>query len=187
MQPQLAHLQREFHEGLARAQALAALPHAAWAQRPPTGGWSVAECVGHLNLTARAFLPRMTAAIERGRRDGATGTGPFSRGFIGAALAWYLEPPYRLRSKTAAAFVPGDPADRDATMAEFTQLHRDLVACLQSADGLDLNRLMVASPFAERLQYNLYAAFSVTAAHLRRHLWQAECVRASLPQGRPEA
>jgi PPE-repeat protein len=28
-----------------------------WQTRPPTGGWSTAECVEHLNITSATYLP----------------------------------------------------------------------------------------------------------------------------------
>jgi hypothetical protein len=174
MQTQLSDLAGQFEDVRRRGRALAAVPEAAWARRPAGGGWSAAECVEHLNVTARAFLPRMQEAIAQARREGRHGAGPFSRGLVGAALAWWLEPPYRMRSRTGAAFEPGPAPARGPTLAAFDALHADLAACVRAADGLDAGRVFVASPFAERLRYNLFAAFGVTAAHCRRHLWQAE-------------
>jgi hypothetical protein len=176
MHPQLEDLQRQFDSALARARSLEAMDERAFTAPPPGGGWSVAQCLGHLSLTARALLPRLTAAVEQGGRDAVRGTGPFSRGLVGAALAWSLEPPSRLRSRTPASFEPLPAAGRAEVLTEFAQAHEALLACLRQADGLDLNRLRIASPFAERLQYNLYAAFCIAAAHARRHLWQAERV-----------
>jgi hypothetical protein len=184
MQEQLEDLVRQFDEVRRRGRALGALPTSDWERRAPDGGWSPAECVQHLNLTAHAFLPRMRAAIDHARRDGRYGAGPFSRGLVGAALAWWLEPPYRARTRTAAAFAPLAAPPQEATLAAFDEAHAALAACVRDSDGLDLGRVRVASPFAERLRYNLYAAFCVTAAHARRHLWQAGQAQARDGSGR---
>ena len=47
---------------------------------------------------------------------------------------------------------------------------------LDSAHELALDQAQIVSPFGEKVKYNLYAAFVPIAAHLRRHLWQAEQV-----------
>jgi hypothetical protein len=55
-------------------------------------------------------------------------------------------------------------------------LPAQLGACLRDADGLDLGRLRIASPFASRLHYNLSSRLRVIPAHQRQHSRQAEQV-----------
>jgi hypothetical protein len=57
-------------------------------------------------------------------------------------------------------------------------LQGELLVRLERGAGLALDRQPVVSAFNARLRYNLYAAFCVLTAHQRRHLWQAERVRA---------
>jgi hypothetical protein len=67
-------------------------------RRPGPGMWSVVEVVEHLDLTGRSFLPLWDEGIPR-LREGALerGYGLPQRGFL-----WFLEPPYRMKFKTAA-------------------------------------------------------------------------------------
>jgi hypothetical protein len=82
--------------------------------------------------------------------------------------------------KTTAAFVPRSTGSKQQVLAEFETLQDKLAAALADADGLDLGRLRVVSPFNARIRYNLYAAFRIIPAHQRRHLWQGEQVRKAL-------
>jgi len=40
--------------------------------------------------------------------------------------------------------------------------------------AIDLEKIKIRSPFAEKLKYSVYSAFRVLPVHQRRHLWQAE-------------
>jgi hypothetical protein len=51
---------------------------------------------------------------------------------------------------------------------------------LAEANGLAIDRLRIASPFARQIRYSVYSAFRLIAVHQRRHLWQAEQVARSV-------
>jgi hypothetical protein len=171
---QLDRLRREFDDADARVAALAASCSAQWQVRPDEGGWSPSECVQHLVLSVDAMLARMDVVIADGIARGRHGTGPFGPGLIGRLLLWSLEPPYRMKSKTGAAFQPPSTRTAEEDVDALRAAHDRVRASLERARGLALDRLAIQSPFAERLRYNLYAAFAILAVHARRHLWQAE-------------
>ena len=56
---------------------------------------------------------------------------------------------------------------------------RQIRVDLPAANGLALEKIRVVSAFDSRVKYNLFATFAILAAHQRRHLWQAERVRAA--------
>ena len=173
---QLDRVRAELDEADARTSRLASgCSLAAWQSRPADGGWSPSECVQHLVLSVDAMLERMDVAIADGQAQGRRGEGPYSAGVLGRLLLWSLEPPYRrLRTKTGAAFVPASIRTPDEDVRALRAAHDRVRASLEHARGLSLDRLSIASPFAARASYNLYAAFAILAVHARRHLWQAE-------------
>src|SRR5207253_8604328 len=64
MHPQLAALVGQLEAVTARASELGAtLDDTAFQARPPSAGWSAAECIAHLSLTTVALLPRLDAAL----------------------------------------------------------------------------------------------------------------------------
>jgi hypothetical protein len=70
--------------------------------------------------------------------------------------------------------VPGGAGPRARVLEAFDALQAQLVGCVRAADGLDLRRLRIQSPFAARLRYNLYSCLTIIPAHQRQHLAQAE-------------
>lgn len=176
MHPQLQAIADEFRSAQRRLHRLAGeLPDEHWVRRPAPDRWSPAECVEHLNLTTEAFLPPLRRVVEEARRRGILGEGPFRRDPIGWLLWRVMAPPVRvMRVKTGPSFIPTGGHSPAELRARFDALQDEQLACLSAADGLDLQRLRMRSPFDGRVQYNLYAAFSILPRHQERHIWQAE-------------
>jgi hypothetical protein len=180
--PPLDDIQAQLEAAAARAQTIVeSLSPALLGRRPGENSWSVAECIAHLTLTTDAYVPANRQALDEGRRQRLLKSGTrFRMEFSARMLAWWLEPPYRLKSRTPASFVPAveNPAN---ALGDFLHRQQQLLILLQEADGLALDRLPITSPFARHMRYNVYAAFRLIAAHQRRHLWQAEQTAQKLP------
>ena len=85
--PQLERIAGELADARRRARELAApLTAASWPTRPAADQWSVAECLIHLNLTSRAFLPLIGDAIAKGRELNLLSAGPYHRDLLG----WFV-------------------------------------------------------------------------------------------------
>ena len=145
--------------------------------RPEPNKWSVAECLVHLNLTSQAFLLLIRDACGEARTQQLRSNGPFKMEAVASLLKWSLEPPARIRINTKDQFQPLIFEPVDAVLPDFVHLQGELDQALEAANGLDLGRVKVASPFSSRLKYNLFSCFVLIAAHQRRHLWQAEEVK----------
>lgn len=181
LHPQLAAIATEFGAALERLRALGTLPAERWTARPAPGRWSVAECIAHLNLTSRAFLPLLEEGLARAARLGEPPPRRYRRDLAGWLLWRTLPPPARIRFKTTAPFLPESLQPAAQLIADFVALQAAQVALLRSADGLPLDRIRVTSPFSSRVRYNLYSCFSILPRHQQRHLWQAEQAAAEVP------
>ena len=152
-------------------------------RRPDPSKWSIAECLAHLNLTADVVQSKIAAAIEQGRKMNMTGTGPFSPGGFGRLLIWIAEPPpkFRMRApkKIAPAIAHADPAQ---IVADFMKFQDGWEKLIRDCDGLDQNRIKVASLFPGVPRLRLAAPIPWMMAHQRRHLWQAENVKRHITQ-----
>src|SRR5262249_37572238 len=162
IEAELAEVRRRAHE------IVTPLTPDAWSTRPTPDQWSVAECFIHLNLTSRAFLPRISDAIAKGRDLKLHAAGPYRRDVVGWFLCWITEPPVRFRLKTTEPFVPAGIEPKDKTLDAFDVLQEELAARVREADGLDLGRLRITSPFDSRLKYNLYSCLRIIPAHQRQ-------------------
>jgi hypothetical protein len=170
MPDQISALEAEFREASARARALVeGLGPARITQRPRSGGWSVAECLEHLNLTTRAFLPLWRDACL----TAPPGNGPYSLDLWGRLLVWLMEPPSRMKMPTTSPFQP-TVVPAEAVLPDFLACQEQLLSSLSSARGRRIDQVKIASPFNRRMRYNVYSSFCIGAAHQRRHLGQAE-------------
>ncbi|MEW5974770.1 MAG: DinB family protein [Acidobacteriota bacterium] len=179
---QLNDLQDQLKAAASRAEQLAGgLSGTQLEHRPLRDRWSIAECLKHLTLTSRAYLPIIDCAIEEARLSGLLGGGPFRMDWMGRVLKWVVEPPVRIRVRTKAEFHPPETALSVRALPEFLETQEQLLRALQRVNGIALDRIQVISPFDPRVHYNLFSCFHLLAAHQRRHLWQAEGVRKELP------
>ena len=148
--------------------------------RPSPESWSIGECLAHLNVTGQLYLKKKETAVAAGWAEGRVGTGPFRYGLLFRLFLWYEEPPPRkklipIKLGNAAPKMFAPPAQpNENVVEEFTTLQDEFSALTEKADGLDLTRVTMSSPAAERFRMSLLEAFGGTLAHERRHLWQAE-------------
>jgi DinB family protein len=177
MRAELEAIVADFNLATDRLRALAhRVPESRWSERVDPSRWSIAECVGHLNLTSDAYLPLMQTGLAQARQQTIGSLGHrYRRDFIGWVLWRTAGPPVRLRVKTTAPLVP-TPASPPDLVAAFERLQEAQLSCLREAEGLPIDRVTITSPFNARLKYNLYAAMTILPRHQHRHLWQAEQV-----------
>jgi hypothetical protein len=72
--------------------------------------------------------------------------------------------------------MPAAVASKERVLGDFDMLQEQVAGCVREADGLDLGRLRIISPFDSRVKYNLYSCLRIIPAHQRQHLLQAEQV-----------
>lgn len=152
---------------------------------PPAsnGGWSIAKCLEHLDLTGQGMIKEWDAALAVARPGAAAVKHPWwVRKFIA-----FLEPPYsRGKGKTPPAFEPAALRTRQEARARFQAMHDGTRERLERSRVVDANA-RVQSPFASWIKYPLGSAFELFTAHERRHLFQAENVKRDIGASRAAA
>ena len=175
--PELDEFRRQFEQLANDADALVApLSDAQFTWNPRPNAWSVADCVDHLNVTARMYLPVLDEGIANAIRQGQYGEGPYAYWWLARMFVRMLEPPPRFRTKTPAAFRPPSGRTRHEIMAAFRAYQVQYVDRLRQANGLDIARARARSPVVSWMVFPLGCGFAAMAAHERRHLWQARQV-----------
>lgn len=133
--------------------------------------WSATECLEHLVLTTRAFLPRIAETVSRAPK--LTGSRALRADTLARVLIRSLEPPYRLRHKVLAHLAPRQN-NFPSTWEEFLESQQQLARVIRSSVGLAIDKVKIQSPVCSRMSYNVYGALGILSAHQRRHLWQIE-------------
>jgi hypothetical protein len=178
---QLESVAEEFARVRARFAALESrLRDDEWTARPAPEEWSVAECIAHLNLSAAAMLPRMRQAFAEARDLPPIGSRAYRGKLFGRILAAMVGPVpvvlgFRMgRTRTAAPFVPTADLPRAQVASEFRHWNTEEVSLVRDAEGLQVDRTTLESPFVAGARYDGYSALWILARHEHRHLEQAE-------------
>lgn len=160
-----------------RAEALTAdLDSASLNWRPDESSWSTAQCLDHLNVANRIYLEAMRPSIDEARRQGKARRGPVRQGWFERWFVANLEPPPKRKLPAPKKIVPAFSGEKEALLAEFRRLHREIADLLRASADLDLG-VRFPNPFISLFRFKVWTGFLVIPTHERRHLWQAEQLR----------
>lgn len=168
----------ELHAADARATALATgLTVAQLNWRPQPGAWSIGQCLEHLCIANDVYAGAIASALP-GRSGGpvdAITPGPFGRWFIRN----YIEPSARTRrAKAPGKIAPGTQVDA-GILDRFLQSNAAAREIVERARDIDVNRVRFKNPFVPLVRFTVGTGLEILSRHERRHLLQAEGVRAS--------
>lgn len=163
-----------------RAQALTdGLNEAALNWQADEGhAWSIAQCLDHLVLTDDLYGRALDAAIAGAPK--AAGVAPAQPNLLGRALIWAVEPPARLRVKALPGLMPPSAHVPATLRRRYDESLSRLSGLADRAMTIDASRTRYANPLAGGVKsFNIATGIMVMLAHHRRHLEQAEKVRAA--------
>lgn len=168
----LKDLERRTRENLAVAKKLDQLSLAELNQRPAPNGWSILECLEHLNRYAAFYHPEIRRRLQKSHpRKGTI----FRPGLLGNYFAKSLLPGGK-KMKTFAAMNPlGAALSRD-TLTQFMEAQDDLLRLLKKARHYPLQRIKTAISISKFLKLRLGDTLRVVVYHNCRHLQQAEAL-----------
>ena len=145
--------------------------------RPSSKSWSIADCLDHLVVTGNESLPRIRSAISEARSRQLFSNKSFRHSVPGNLLIRLMDAPPRIRFKAPKAYAPVLNLPVAEVVEKFFLLQDELLTELRAAQGINLRRVKVTNPVSKWWQMSLGEEFALTAAHERRHLWQAWRVR----------
>lgn len=176
MQAQLEAIVEDFESAQQKLGELVAVwSDEQWISSSDPTRWSAAQCVQHLNLTSRAFIPIIREALEKCRALDGKPPVRYRLDFTGWII-WRMSGPTRGfgRVRTTTPFVPLRDLPRAHVLGEFAKRQQEQIKCVRDADGLPLAKVKIASPFNSRIHYSAYSALSILPRHQHRHIRQAE-------------
>ena len=147
-----------------------------WKSHPAQ--WSIGQCIDHLLVSNNVYCPAISKALE-GQQHGRVDEiipGRFGRWFIDN----YIESSSRTKPRRAPRKItPGSQVDPSVVdrFLESNQKARELV---RRAATYDVNRIRFRNPFVPLIHFTVGTGFEILTKHQRRHLLQAERMRAAL-------
>lgn len=174
LRPRLAAL-----EPRARALVVGIRPEARRTP-PPTGGWSVDDCLEHLCRTHDLYLGRRLPAVIATARHRPAPHRPFAPSVAGRLMLAALREGNRIRLPAPGRLrVRERDTVREQVLDAFVASVERLASQMREADGLDL-RVSFRSPISPLVHLRLGEAFAILIEHAHRHLAQAERARAAI-------
>jgi DinB superfamily len=152
-------------------------------RRPAAGGWSIAEVLEHLIVSADSYLKSLRIIVQRKDAARAQSDSMWKPSLMGGLLAQSLRNPRKLPAPKS--YKPG-PSPRPRVLDEFLQRQEELGRILTEAAPMYWRRVRMRSPIAPILRMNLGDALTVLVVHAERHAGQIERVKATtLGETRP--
>jgi hypothetical protein len=171
------HQQTERHLQIAIGK-WQSLPEAALTQKPAPDKWSAAQCLEHLNIYGRHYLPAMEKGMQSALQHGGKPARHFRSGWLGAYFTKIMLPEkngnLKVRMKAPKQAEPAPNPDPHQMLAEFIAQQEHLVQLLDRAAQADLNRIRIPTSLSSLLRLKLGDTLLFYTAHLERHVLQAE-------------
>lgn len=146
--------------------------------KPSPGQWSAAQCLEHLNIYGRHYLPAIEKAIQGAKMNGSRPAAQFSPGWLGDYFTGLMQAQpdgsLKIRMKAPKNAVPAPDPDPRAMLAEFIDQQETLLRLLRDAAAVNLNRVRIPISIAPWIRLKLGDTFLFFTAHIGRHLLQAE-------------
>lgn len=137
-----------------------------------TGGWSIAQCLAHLNSYGDYYLPEIGVGLAKIPSSPPSDT--FKSSWLGAYFIKMMEPQTgKKKYKAFKGHIPSPTLDAYAVIAEFIQQQETLLSYLRRAYSADLNQIKIPISIARFLKLKLGDVFQFMIAHDERHLQQA--------------
>jgi uncharacterized damage-inducible protein DinB len=136
-----------------------------------TGGWSIAQCLWHLNSYGDYYLPQ----IESGIAKNYSSNPEFKSTWFGSYFTKMMMPgPKMKKYKAFKNHVPPHQLDAHSVVAEFITQQEKLLALLKAASNTDLNRVRIPISILQWMKLKLGDVFQFVIAHNERHIQQAK-------------
>jgi hypothetical protein len=139
--------------------------------KPAPERWSISQCVEHINISNRFWIPELMKIITRGKKS--DNYGEYERtGFGGFIIRNLLAPKVR-KVRTVKKLSPPDQLDSKKVMEEYLILQKQWEELMEKIYGYDIVGNRVPSPIFSLITYRLGNAIELNNVHTRRHLNQA--------------
>lgn len=136
------------------------------------GGWSIAQCLEHLNRYGHYYLPaiQQQLAAVSSKSDDIT----FTAGLLGNYFTRMMDPQTgKKKYKAFKDYIPPADLDAHAIIAEFINQQDELLSIITKSRQADITRVKVPISIAKFIKLRLGDVLQFVIAHNERHMQQA--------------
>ncbi len=152
-------------------------------QKPANSGWSIVECLQHLNLAERFYIRSLQHKADGLKISQISPTDqPLKSDWVGQLLIQIVDPKSKTKFPAPGLVRPRPATDLDPAdvMNQFVTLQTTLLGLLDKAVYADWNRDKIPTLFGNWLKIRLGDALRMLVAHSERHINQAMRVKAEM-------
>jgi hypothetical protein len=152
--------------------------------KPAPEQWSIAQCLDHLIVTNRQYIPQIEAIIEGKKRTTFWERLPWLPHFFGRLIIQSVDPARQKKVKTFDVFEPRQSDIPLSIVEDFRRHNEVLKSMMHRSDHVDHKKSIITSPAASYITYSLHDAFQFMVLHEKRHINQARKLteRKAFPQ-----
>ncbi|MCB0761278.1 MAG: DinB family protein [Flavobacteriales bacterium] len=166
----LSELSSITHRNIQYLEQLASLSDAELAVRPAEGKWNALECVEHLNMYGRFYIPEIGKCM--GAKPNSGGEDVFKSGVLGSYFANAMKPDAKPMKTMKSTDTYSQPVDRPV-IDECLDQQRELLKLLEQASAVHLTNVKTSISISSLIKLRLGDTFRVVIYHNERHLQQA--------------
>jgi len=169
----LQKLEDVVEQHIADAVALFQNRDDAFLNRPSAaGGWSIAQCLDHLNSYGHYYLPRMRDKLRTAPQ---TEKEDFTSTWMGAYFTRMMDPETGKRKfKAFKGHIPPSQLDGAAVVREFIRQQEDLLYLLREGLHKDLDAIRIPISILPLIRMKIGDVLRFIIAHNERHMQQAK-------------
>ncbi|WP_342086374.1 DinB family protein [Dyadobacter sp. OTU695] len=136
------------------------------------GGWSIAQCLDHLNSYGHYYLPRMR---EKLRAAPSMEKDDFTSTWLGAYFTRMMDPETgKGKFKAFKGHIPPAHLDSAAVVSEFIRQREELLYLLREGARKDLDAIRIPISILPFIRMKMGDVFQFIVAHDERHMRQAK-------------
>jgi hypothetical protein len=167
----LTDLANRTRELIREAELLRDKPESALNDKPSPESWSALECLEHLNLYGRFYLPEISKRI--GEKKG-NAEPVFKSGWLGNYFANSMLPKAKLnKMKTFKNMNPVNSKLDKRVVEEFLDQQKEMLRLLDEARNVSLNKTRSGISLSKWIKLKLGDTFRFVIYHNQRHMAQA--------------
>lgn len=146
-------------------------PEAVLNYKQTAESWSVLECLEHLNLYGRFYLPEIAKRISESKQKSEP---VFKSGWLGNYFANSMLPKAKLnKMKTFKNMNPLNSSLDKKVIEEFLGQQNELLQLLEKARKISLNKTKTSITLSKLIKLRLGDTFRFVIYHNQRHMVQA--------------
>ena len=147
---------------------------------PGSKKWSVAECIQHLNLTLKIYVPQLVSGVQNkhqfiGQKEN------FTPSFIGKLAVNSMAPKENneipRKMKTFKILKPKElEYNKQEVLDIFLGYQNDIISIIEGTDNMNLEKPKIVTAAGSILKMRFGDALHFMVAHNQRHVLQAQNV-----------